>query len=422
MNITLACIISIIVLIISLVVHNGFLYPVTICMATVIGTFLGLTILDSQGNVVYLFLLSIVAFILGYIFQVLITKNKNFIGKKINNGKIGRNEVKVIKLFWIIIIGLVIYHFLVGGIPILSQNVEVERFNFTGSGLFGIPGRMYQFGLPFLLILLSIYLECSGDEKIKKLLIISWVVMITSRLITGFKSGLVEVLILYIFTRCISNRPINIINLMGNIKYIVIVLIIGFVGFFLTKSYDSLGIYNLNDFIKYFFERSTVIQAQPAYIVLSGSILYYSKNPFIINDLLYFISKYLKIGNFDNIVFPLDKIVSSQLYGTPLNLDSFIVPVTVSGFPQIYIDLGIWSLFAFFVVGQAYYYLIYKAKSRNINYFRRALFGLGIFFMTEFITKGGLGYLVVNYILLSLLFIFIFKICRFIIKINLNRG
>ena len=41
-----------------------------------------------------------------------------------------------------------VYHLLASGIPLFSDSIETERFSFTSSGLWGIPGRMYLFGIP----------------------------------------------------------------------------------------------------------------------------------------------------------------------------------------------------------------------------------------------------------------------------------
>ena len=68
----------------------------------------------------------------------------------------------------------VAYHFIVGGVPLLSADVELARFNFSGSGLFGIPGRMYLFGLPFLVTYASYVAARDPDANVLRLRNLLW--------------------------------------------------------------------------------------------------------------------------------------------------------------------------------------------------------------------------------------------------------
>lgn len=421
MNLIINLFVCIITLIITIVIHRGFLYPITFAYRVMLGIYIGLVIYDPYGKTSSIYLVSLIIFLAGYMLQKLINatmkKKKKYIYNVDKIEKFNEKTDKILEVFSFFIVGFIIYHFLVGGIPIFSSNLEVNRFNFTNSGLFGIPARMYQFGIQFLIIYASVYYEKRKTNKIKRLVIMLWIVMIISRILAGFKSGLVEVATLYFFVSVFINKPINIVHIFFKFKYLIIVLGIIIFAFYTVMNYETMKGLRFEEYIYYFLERLTVIPAIPGWLVLSNSVNYYSENLFIINDILYFISKYTSIGNYKYTLFPLDKIVSSQIYGTTLSHSNFIVPVTVGGFAQLYIDFKLLALVIFFIFGQIYCLMLDKSRDRGKSVLRRSSYGFGIIFLTEFITKGGLGYLIVNYIFLMIIFMIMLITSKQIVKI-----
>jgi len=109
----------------------------------------------------------------------------------------------------VVIIGLAAYHLVMVGIPILTGNVEVTRFDFTSSGLFGIPGRMYLFGLPFAVLLVSIGAGRNLLPVSRRLLVATWGAYILANLVGGLKGGMVNVLVTALLVAAVAGRPIT---------------------------------------------------------------------------------------------------------------------------------------------------------------------------------------------------------------------
>src|SRR5439155_18948606 len=110
----------------------------------------------------------------------------------------------------IVVVAGTLAHFAVGGIPLLSSNVEIARLDVTASGLLGIPGRIYLFGIPLALA------ACLRGERIgsraafstwqSRLLLATFVI---SRILSGFKSGLLEVVVITLLIYVASGHSMN---------------------------------------------------------------------------------------------------------------------------------------------------------------------------------------------------------------------
>src|SRR3984893_4793101 len=99
-------------------------------------------------------------------------------------------------------------HFVADGIPVLSPRVETSRFDF-GKSLFGLPGRMYLFGLPLAAGIALARARQLGLRWSKDGLTLLAISMFTvSRLLSGFKGGLIEVIVTLMIAMVLAQGPI----------------------------------------------------------------------------------------------------------------------------------------------------------------------------------------------------------------------
>ncbi|MHB0913504.1 MAG: hypothetical protein ACYC2Y_08665 [Armatimonadota bacterium] len=289
----------------------------------------------------------------------------------------------------------VFYHFAVGGIPAFSPDVETVRFDFTSSGLFGIPGRMSMFGWPFVVLLVSFYYWRTRDESLKSLFYTVWGVFLLISLASGFKSSLVQVLTLILLSRIIAGKPIYLTKLFSRRFMMLYVAAVGYAGW-MSFRYGSIGLTGMADLVNYMKLRAGVLAAVPGYYTITSLPANESGHLYLVQDLLYTLHKYFHIGMVSADTFPLDKIVSSALYNTPLSADAWIVPVTIGGFAQLYADAGlVGALVLMVLTGIALAYAVLRCTSKRTPFSAAAL-GLGIQMIMVYLLNGNLVYVIVN--------------------------
>lgn len=409
---------------VSLLIHRWRIYPIAFTVMSLSLLMVGLTYIDSSG-LWYHYALGVVVFLLGY-FCTYIYLAVNEPGERSSAESLIKTltpfEVIYLWTLTLIILGLVIYHFVVGGAPVFSSTVEIDRFNFTSSGLFGLPGRMYLYGLPLLVVYISMYHQktLGNSDRTRIVLRVVWGAYIISRLLTGFKGAIIEILSTAIFIQAMTGNPLRLSKFKATSKYIALSVLAFIFAFSMAFKYESLRLKELADGFLYMIDRFTTISAQPveyvlfslghssAYVSFSGYFFYY------FNDIAYFSQKYLHLDIMPQTVFPLDKIVSAGIYGVPLSYESFITPVTVGAFAESIINLGMAGGFiAMFAFGCIYYWFITRAKnSKRIGI--AASFAYGVIVMHDFMTKGGLIYSIINAVAICTIFFMLSRLARFL--------
>ncbi|MGL5050813.1 MAG: O-antigen polymerase [Fusobacteriaceae bacterium] len=397
-NILLSIVLSFLLMIILLVKNKFRVEPIILLTFTLLQTFIGFSLLSNNFKNLLEFFIGIFFLILGYFYGEKINKNINKKQKKTKS----KENVKFLFLEIIIYI-MVGYHFIVGGIPILSNDVEIQRFNFSSSGLAGLPGRMYMYGLPYLYI--CSYFKYPSSNKNKVIIII----FLFSRVLGGIKSGIIEIIFIYFNLRYSTNNSIKLREFF-KIKYIAILSLIVFFIFKLTQTYKTMQGIKIKEFLYYIIERLTVIQAMPIINIfeLVNKKIVINSNYF--KDSIYFLSKYTKISIFYKNYFTTDNIVSAYIYNTPILKDSFFVPVTMTAFGEFYLNNSYFVFIIMFGLGILSAYLLNKTKLINESAFVRAKFLFLFLILEGFLTKGGFAYSIIN----GLLLILIFKTIEFI--------
>lgn len=391
--------IAVFMIVFSIYIHRGFIYPIAWTTTHMTLTAIGLYLLDSANKWYYIF--GIMLFLFGYWVMVrLILKISHSI-KLVSQSETAKFTVRTLAI-WITssaVFGLVGYHFAVGGIPLFSDGIEIDRFNFTSSGLFGIPGRMYMMGLPLLLVYISIIRSRTVVHKsINVVYVLTWVVFITSRIFSGFKGSLLEVVLTIMFIHAIENKPISVYNKRLFTYALVLFSSLLFAGLIAGRYGATYGI-DFMDSIAYLLDRMTTIAAQPAEYVMSAAekhTMDSSYSGYYFQDFAYILKKYLRISLVEGDVFTLEKTVSAGLYGVPLSEDYFIVPVTIGAFAETFINFGlIGTYFVMFFYGILYAYFIGQAI-RSTNIYIATLYGYGVLICHSYLTKGGLIYFLTN--------------------------
>jgi hypothetical protein len=194
--------------------------------------------------------------------------------------------------FEFVVLAFVAYHFVVGGIPLLSANVEVERFDFTGSGLFGLPGRMYLFGLPFLVIFTSAHDARQSSRVTRSVVRVAWVAYALAQILAGFKGSLLAVLLVFLLVRAIVGRPLHLRAIVAP-RYVAVGLAGLAFALLIAFQYGSLHLTSPSSAISYLGDRLTVIAAEPGYVAMAE--LGGRARPYLLDDFIYAVEKYTRI-------------------------------------------------------------------------------------------------------------------------------
>ncbi len=323
-----------------------------------------------------------------------------------------RRSTPGVIVFSSIVIFLTFYHFFVSGVPLLSEDVETARFDFTSSGLFGIPGRMFLFGLPFTVLLVSTAAFRKLMPVSRKLFYFVWLSYIATSLLGGFKGGLVAVLTIMLLAQSVVSRPLSLRRAVVGWRVFVLVGALLYCGL-ISFRYRSLGLTSPGDVIPYLAARATTSAAAPGYLVFSRYGTDGTGGDHYAQDATYFLRKYLPfIFPDDGVTLPFDKTVSAALYHTPISSTSFIVPVTVGAFPELVSNVGVGAAMAgMFLVGVCISYFVSRAQLSS-GAFQSALFALTVNLLQIYILNGNLVYTCFNLVLVGLLLFGLYCACH----------
>lgn len=326
-------------------------------------------------------------------------------------------------LFYYIVVGLIIYHYIAGGIPAFSDNVVVDRFDFTSSGLFGIPGRMANYGRLFILFY-SLYFYnrksiFQNYTKYDKYFYISIIINIICSLFAGTKSALISMIFVFIYLIAFWDHPVS-IKLFLKPKYFVILGIMICFGIiymqyyfnvynsqFMNSQYSNMG------FWQYVFYRLTNMSVDSGIFVLKNKDI---KSITYFDEIIYYVQKYFHISLTDKKVYPLEIWASLGLDGkTYTGAYSIYTPVTIGFVAESIYHFRYFSIFFVFLFGFVYGSILKKIKKFRspIEY---ASLGLVIYFMNCFIGKGNLVYNTINCFLMILIMCVIYKISKIIMN------
>lgn len=286
-------------------------------------------------------------------------------------------------------------HFAADGIPVLSGNVETSKFEF-GKSLFGIPGRIYLYGLPLATGAALARSRQLGLRWTKdRLTLIAISLFTVSRLLSGFKGGLLEVLIVLLIAAVLAQGPVtSVAHVLRRYLPLAITAVIAvFLVGSLYSSYRGHG-RSLPDII---LARATTNGAFAGVIVFEKRL---PRNPdsTIELDTRYFTKKYFFVGPGSPYAF--GRLVASTIFHVSLESSAPTVPVTYGAFPELAYDFGLpLALLGMFGLGALLALLEVIARRATLSgYIVCLATALAVY---DFVIKGGLVYLCINWLLLT---------------------
>lgn len=376
----------------ALVSTKGRLAPASITVISQIPVLVGFARLDaSQGTVISPWYgASILCFIGGYLY----VETKNRFPPAARRAAAPAPALGAVLSFSAVVGGLAIYHIVAVGVPLTSNEIEIVRYNFSSSGLFGIPGRMHLFGMPFLVLYLTRYVNTYHQGR-KSWLRAVWIVYACLKVASGFKGALAEVAILFFFARAIERKPLRFLRI-SSPKYAALGAAALVFAVFLAFRYQTTGVTDMGSAASYLADRVTIGGASAGHLALSSSPRYGMRELAIVGDLKYFINKYFDIHVGQEVSPPFDRTMSALLSRSNLSEDEFLPPVTVGGFPYFATDVGLaGGLILMSALGGLYATMFRAAKTPRLP-FSAAAWGLAILMTHAFVLNGGLAYSFVN--------------------------
>lgn len=305
--------------------------------------------------------------------------------------------VVAFKLLIVVVVTGAIFHLTASGIPVLQSNVEIQRFNFTSSGFGGVPGRLYLYGLPAIVIGSSVIDSRMASGTMRGFRRLAWASYAAVQILSGFKGGVLNILVLHFLTRALVHRPIK-LNLSSITGYGA--ALIGAFAFaaVIASRYSTLGALNSRSAAGYLAARVSVLPALPGHYSITHLSDVPRSAPYLVTDLKYFLHKYFGIGDAGD--YPLDKIVSSAMTGTPLSEESFVVPVTVGAAPGFFVDFGWGWTFALMALTGCAYAWVYRSVLRARTCLGVSIAGLAVYLMNVFVLNGSAVYVLLNFLLM----------------------
>lgn len=392
------------------------IYPILIPFLKFYPGYLGFLVMQTNNILIETYWsISLLVFMTAY--KVSLRKLK-LVDMNSNHQIIKPTTLFSFKIIFIFIILFVIYHFKVVGIPIFG-NVVLDRYNIMGSGLFGIPSRSYLYGLPILLVIsYFIYKNYSFfkiKHKIKKsfyFFILLLLILILTRIIGGFKSGLLEILFLLIFLHLSSEGPLKASKF---IKAYTIPLLIIFTFIFFLASLYSTSIEKHGDTSSYLIARSFFMSIWPENYIFENSI-FIDPAYYFLNDFFYYTSTYLHLKVFfDTTYYP----TVTHIFAGIQNLDlkqavenANVVPVTISFIGANYMNFGyFFGLVASYIFGYLFGFAYIKTIKAK-GYINKTIFFFLQYMIYSYYIKGNLMFMLFNYGLILLVIFLISKLLK----------
>jgi hypothetical protein len=286
-------------------------------------------------------------------------------------------------------------HFAADGIPVLSHNVETRRFEF-GRSLFGLPGRMYLFGMPLATGAALARARQLGVRWHRDRVTVAAISIFTvSRLLSGFKGGLLEVLIVLMIAVALVQGPVtSVANILRRYLPLGIAAVIGV---FLVGSLYSSYRAQRRSLPEAILARATTSAALPGVLVFERRLLANPSSSIGV-DTRYFAKKYFSVGA--GYPYAFGRLVASTIFHVGPESGAYTAPVTYGAFPELAYDFGLApALIAMFGLGALLALLQRIAQRATLGGYVICLASaLAVY---DFVNKGGLIYMCINWAIMT---------------------
>lgn len=283
------------------------------------------------------------------------------------------------------------YHLLLAGIPILTSNVEIQRFDFTSSGFFGIPGRMFLFGLKITWVVAA---ANAAAQRIPWTAYPPWIAasvsLLGASLASGFKGQILSLALTCLLVWLLTNH--------GRLTYWTVArrfwpLGAAAVGYFLLvagqySTYQAAQV----SILQSAFNRWTIGSAETPAVVLNGGVVGMPTNP-LMNDILYYAWRYAGIR--PGTEFSTERAVSASITGVDPATQVWVVPVNVGGYAELVASFGVpAAIVGMLIVGWVLGRIELLPPAGTIGTSVRIV---AVLMIIAVVVKGGLVYVVVNW-------------------------
>ncbi|NNE72636.1 MAG: hypothetical protein HKN26_03155 [Acidimicrobiales bacterium] len=298
-----------------------------------------------------------------------------------------------------ITVALVAYHYAVVGIPLLSDSIETDRWNFRGSGLFGIPGRMMLVGLP---LLAALWASVDGDARVSRYRWLTVGAGLASAVASGFKGGLITFLVLIVIGYTASHGWISYRRAARRFAPALIAGLV-FAGASSQLYGNFIRVNQVDSPVEILIERVTVGPAEVAAhtFAVDGSVESLGgRSPSAVFDTLNLLQRY---GG-DETAFDTPGIIqriSADFRDRPIGTTD-VVPTTPTAPATLYMEFGLWMIAIMWVVGlaSAAAETAAAAKGTLLALLRCLAFQMIVF---EFIAKGDVAFPALNWLIVGLM-------------------
>jgi len=318
-----------------------------------IGAFLGVQLLAvfrnslEKGNYAptHLMLLGLATFVAGLAAHRLLSADREEHVPRPQPDAAPRADFHILLVFVALVTAFTAYHYIRGGIPLLSVQIETARFERAASGLFGIPSRLALPGTLFVVFLVGTYQHVTGvrDPRVRVLLRGAYVIALLTLLLSGFKSSLIIFVEVLVILHCyvpgarererLSTRKLVLIGL-ASLGVVVLVAAL----YARYRDIETAVLARVADRIFY-------VSGLPFYYVVDE--LYPALGPggghYFWLDLQYLMGQLHLLSNF--IPYTGTQAISAALHGRSV-LTDFNVPTTVNLFGAFYLEGGPVALLA----------------------------------------------------------------------------
>lgn len=375
----------------------------------------------------YIILLSMLVISLTYSIRLKLIRHYD--ASNINRLKPSKSDYVIIKYFSVFIIFFVIYHHVVGGIPLFSPDILLARFDNTTSGLFGLPGRINLFGTFFLFFLLFAYSRLHNKSFIIKLLFaIATSTLIISLIFKGSKGTLIHLVVAILIAsqlnriskiKWMSGKFVNYSYQGLPLKWLFISFALGMM-VFMTVTY--LHIEAGTQYTSIFdalLRRTTEISGM-AYHTATTTI-YEENGPglgkYLIQDVYRFFDRFGGPGG----EYSTMEIVSANTTGTPLDGSHYIVPVELNIIGFFFLEAGIIGvLIGSIILGLVLANLRIKAGKTNNTLILASVFYIQML-LFYVIIKGDIAWYIFNMGIMLILFVTIIHAHSSVLRTTFNR-
>lgn len=297
------------------------------------------------------------------------------------------------------VIALTVYHFAVSGIPLFSHQIETSRFDLDSSGLFGIPGRAYEYGVPLALTLAAANASAQAVRWMSYTAFrLMLAVSVTTSVMSGFKGALIELAFSLIIMHSAIGRRGRTVRQMLSRYWIFGAASVAFI-FAVATQYQTYARQSgslLDDIL----ERASIGGARPiAYVMESGHGWWPYGNPQL-HDLVYFAEKYVGIASSQQ---GFTRTASAHMWGTSLSSGQWAPPVTLSGFGEFYFAFG--ATLAL-VVCAALGFLLGYVERRPKHTVCQVVVDVAVASaLVDTLYKGGVAFLMLNAVVTAVVFV-----------------